>query len=672
MTRTLVPPIDAGSTGFRPSFWMAPETADIDKLAVGSSAGTASGNTPTMGSSRPAYHAGTVPALSFPDTSSLGSRLTFGDLTGFPYTHLTAGRGFWVGWLWRRSSSYTNRAVCGTGGNGAGIPGWNLQMSGSNATVSMSNGTSMNTLTLTHERAWPANEWGVSVVQVKIEATTITGFLTSEGYSVADSAHSLKTVNLTMDAVTPDRLFTIGDIRPTRVFPFDGDLSVAVGELPGNNWLSDEDVYHLFNYNRWRIWSDMKTKNNEFVKNAFAQPREEGFDFAVRTTKGLTINVYDRATRTLRGTSGALTPSIGFAKGSVTGLTSDEDVQAEFVDTSGNVAKREMHITVIPADNDYRFMVTGCSAWAEHDTKDSHRGTWLALMEGTRPHFCFWQEDFGYFNMQTRWPSGASTANYLTRFDEIFTDRRAYLFYDHIPTFTGFGDHHYEDDALGDSLQIPAGIEFARAMSPNPSSSFGDETDGTYYSFVLNDIDYVVMDVRTSRDEDTKVKLGTTQKTWWKGVITASEAANRVVINSWQDMLNAGIGDAQAWSPYFDTQLTELFDHIETVHGSVAPAMLSLTGDKHQIGADSGANQGNFDTDSDLLIPNVHATCFCRTLGSTLGSFDHETSPYASDFGLWAICTMTDNGATLSIATELWVATSQQGGDFNTTLTFPT
>ncbi len=155
-----------------------------------------------------------------------------------------------------------------------------------------------------------------------------------------------------------------------------------------------------------------------------------------------------------------------------------------------------------------------------------------------------------------------------------------------IPQYAIWDDHDaaFDDIWLGPYVDRPAWkqpmVESFRQNWNNPS--YGSDTHpGTWFSFVLGDVEFFMLDGRTYRTNpfiDDRTMLGPEQKAWLLDGLSKSTATFKVIASpvAWAD--RAKPGSIDTWSG-FPEEREQLFSHIETqgVHG-----VILLSSDRHR------------------------------------------------------------------------------------------
>ena len=183
-------------------------------------------------------------------------------------------------------------------------------------------------------------------------------------------------------------------------------------------------------------------------------------------------------------------------------------------------------------------------------------------------------------------------------YDEVFAQSKQSELYRKIPTVYTWDDHDFGgDNSFGTDVVNPIATKAYRRRVPHYTLEESSATGGIYHSFEVSvgglGVIFVVTDQRSASsdpaatDNSSKTMLGTTQKTWFKGLF--SNAANDSKLFVWCcARLWGGVATAGAdhWGGY-TTERTELGGHINTE----APGrVIVLSADAHYLAIDDGTN----------------------------------------------------------------------------------
>lgn len=205
-----------------------------------------------------------------------------------------------------------------------------------------------------------------------------------------------------------------------------------------------------------------------------------------------------------------------------------------------------------------------------------------------------------------------------------------------------WSDHDFgSNNAVGTSASKPAAQAVYRQQVPHHPL---EVSDAIYHSFVYGRVRFILTDNRsfkslqTDTDNSTKTVLGTTQKTWFKNLITSATEPLIVWVNEHPWIGTAGTGDDE-WSNY-NTERTELANHIS----ASGKRVIIWAGDMHAVAYDSGTNSAG-------RIPVMHASPMRNAFSNkggpyTLGPYPTSAAANVEQYGLWQI---TDDGTVMSV-----------------------
>ena len=646
---------EVGTNPFRTVLWMEPASGDVSKLSYGDDSDAVVTGSPTLVPAAKTYHAGVINALAFNGTQRLYyPSVDFDDILSGMYV---------CGFI--RAASYSNDTIISTGGSSAGEAGWNLRMSAAGAAFDICDGvtraqdtTPVVTLP-TNENVWFLWQWRWTSLTAGESIMRINGY--------GASARAKSGVPDMTGIASAFGGTVIGATNLANNLPFEGTMCIHAGKLTDNAFLPLAQEYFLCNYMRTRLYADAA---NYSLKNKISLlrsgPLPNGLVATAYTDTALTMKVYD-STRTLKHTSSATTPTNGVAKFVVgSGLDGDEEHTCEFVDASGNVQGREVQVLTWPdANSDVEIQSMSCGKWAEH-TGPVRSALYASAKIGglstrNRPHLCIWPEDEGYRDPGVE--GVTDLPSFIARDLECHNVFEAWWYLDTVPLLFGLGNHDVED-GVSEPYDKNAPLnslvaQFARAVMPVQDSAWGHATNGWYYAVSLNDFRFVSLDVISTKTLATEM-ISTTQKNWWKTQVATAAAANQIVLNNWEFVVKFGSTPLtdKHWN-YYSTQITELFNFLETLFGTSENHLLSFQGDVHLSGLDSGANQGNLDTGGDMRVPCVHASRFAHNFANDLSTMVLDLYEN-NDNERYATLSFTDGTTTTALVADFYYFNTKQ------------
>lgn len=306
------------------------------------------------------------------------------------------------------------------------------------------------------------------------------------------------------------------------------------------------------------------------------------------TDTGLTVAAkltQERSDVRLRvdGTGGpffsALTPTTArVAKLAVAGLTAGETYTYQVEAASALVGDAVSFRTLPAASGDpasFRIAFASCALSGSNEPVfDS------ILAEDADVFFHLGDMHYGDFTTN-------STKLFLDAFDEVFEQPRQSALYRR-PTCYVPDDHDYgPNNSDGTSATKPACTSVYRVRVPH--YSLPDAT-GMWQTFDVGRVRFIVTDQRSAASVDgaadnaSKSMLGTTQKTWFKGLLSASPGM--LIVWVCPRMFGVAPGAGDHWGS-FSTERTEIGAHVAA---NCPGRVLVLSGDQHGAGFDDGTN----------------------------------------------------------------------------------
>lgn len=349
----------------------------------------------------------------------------------------------------------------------------------------------------------------------------------------------------------------------------------------------------------------------------------------------------------------------------VTGLTANTDYYCA-VEVDGQLLTEKV--------GRFRTLPSGPSSFKAVFAGDASTGSNATVFDTIRaqnPLFFFHLGDLHYENINTN-----SLAAYLAAYDAVMASERQAQLYREVPTFYMWDDHDYgPNDSHGSSPGRDAACEAFRLRVPHPALEETGTTDPVYYSFEVGRVMFIVTDQRsmasnkTATDNSSKTMLGTTQKTWFKGLL--SDPANDGKLFVWIcSRVFGGVPTAGAdhWGG-FTTERTELCDHIQ----SECPGRLCvISADMHSLAIDDGSNH-DFVTSGSEPIPTFQCAPLDRTSAQFHGGATYSEGQWTNN-GQFGVMEITDTGG--SSITIDWTGYGSAGNvlgsyQFNATLGTP-
>ena len=210
------------------------------------------------------------------------------------------------------------------------------------------------------------------------------------------------------------------------------------------------------------------------------------------------------------------------------------------------------------------------------------------------------------------------------------------------PLYYTWSDHDFgSNNADGTSASKPAQQAVYRQMVPSPPLVV---SDGIYSTFVWGRVRFIITDNRsfkspiTDTDNSSKTVLGTTQKTWFKDLITNSTEPVIFWVNE-QPWIGTATGVDDEWFGY-NTERQELATHIQ----NSGKRVVILSGDMHAVAADNGLN-------SPGKIPVFHAAPLANSFSNKGGPYTHGPYPTsgATTIHQYGYVSVVDNGTEVTV-----------------------
>lgn len=242
--------------------------------------------------------------------------------------------------------------------------------------------------------------------------------------------------------------------------------------------------------------------------------------------------------------------------------------------------------------------------------------------------------DLHYDNNSTNTP-----ALFHASYDRVFRSRAQHEMFRNVPTVYVWDDHDYgANNSNGASASKPAAASTYRSRVPHYPL---EDATGVYHSFDVGRVRFIVTDQRSGAsanadtDNSSKTMLGTTQKTWFKNLLSNSAGKLLVwVCPRWmQQGTSAG---ADSWAG-FTTERAELWDHIQA---ECSGRVVIVSADLHTLAIDDGTNF-DFATSGSEPIPVFQVAALDQTPVSGGGTYSEGEFTNPFQYGTMEI---TDTG----------------------------
>lgn len=652
------------------TFWMEPTSGDVTALALGDATNASIQGTPThvVGEE---YHAGTVDRVSF----GSGRAIHYPDMTGAGFTDLTTP--WWVAGTIKVTNAPSFEGLCANGANTGTQAGFRVRYNNGGFYVEICDGTTRRAQglpgTITPALGDTLSFLLEFMPDVANDKVTVRQTVSGQGiYATGQAQREFTGLTNLASAVPFYSGLIVGANTPTGGSPFDGEASIAMGELPNGEYFPAETMWDLHNHNRFRLYSEVSSSApRDFVKIPLIGPKKEGIAFAIRSDVSLKANVYDKATYTLQGSSALIASVDGFVRGEVTGLTAGQEIQVEFENAAGNIASMEWHHRVMPDNaDDCKIGVMSCAKL--HDDADdpmlnNTTMTFITSGPNSRPDFVMTSE-WGYFDPDTNFGLTATIADMVTQFDTSFLGDKSYLFHCNNAFLTQGDDHAFENDGDSTSDYIDLGVEFIRLMNPVSTSDYRHVTEGWDYSLELGPFRVIYLDTRSGKVDSVNM-MSTPMINWFEAEITAAKNAGQVPIIHWGNILKYA-PDSPLSGEFWDTyaaERTARFNHISSVFGTTGKPFISVSSDIHTNGLAS-ESQSKFDTAGLLKAPSICVGPVNHSFRELKGDWDHYNVAGNNRFG---IIDITNNASDLTCDFSIWSSSIQGGTTMSETITKP-
>ncbi len=268
--------------------------------------------------------------------------------------------------------------------------------------------------------------------------------------------------------------------------------------------------------------------------------------------------------------------------------------------------------------------------------------------------------DLHYANIATN-----TSALFHTEYDRVLASAPQARMLRNVPTAYVWDDHDFgPNNADGTSASKPAAASVYRSRVPH--YPLPDAT-GIWQTWDIGRVRFVITDQRSAAspkadtDNSSKTMLGTTQKAWFKNILSNSAGMLIVwVCPRWFGMpASAG---ADSWAG-FTTERAELADYIKAnCHGRV----IVLSADLHTLALDDGTNH-DFATGGGEPLPTFQAAALDKTPATGGGTYTHGEFLTVGQFGTMSIADA--GGATLDFTWQGWDITGAQLVTYTKTVT---
>ncbi len=256
-----------------------------------------------------------------------------------------------------------------------------------------------------------------------------------------------------------------------------------------------------------------------------------------------------------------------------------------------------------------------------------------------------------------------SAALFHTSYDTVLRSAAQHRLYREVATAYVWDDHDYGiNNADGTSVTKPAAASAYRSRVPHYSLP---HATAIYQTWDIGRVRFIITDQRSeaspkaNTDNSSKSMLGTTQKTWFKNLLSNS-AGYAIVWICPRGFGGAGAVAGADWWQGFTTERTELADHIKAnCHGRV----MVLCADLHGLGIDNGTNY-DFATGGGEPLPTFQAAALDQPGASTGFTYSQGEFTNQGQFGTMDV--VDTGGATISVTWKGWDST----GALLTTLAF--
>jgi hypothetical protein len=308
----------------------------------------------------------------------------------------------------------------------------------------------------------------------------------------------------------------------------------------------------------------------------------------------------------------------------ITGLTPDTEY-TYWIESQGAPA--------IGPTGSFRTLPVGAASFKVAFSGDAFNGSNHACFDTVRaqdPLMFIHLGDAHYWNIATNSPHLFEIA-----YDQMLWQPRQAGLYANVPTAYVWDDHDYgADNSNGSSLSKPAAASVYRKRVPHYTLP---NATSIYQTWDIGRVRFVITDQRSAAsansttDNSSKTMLGTTQKTWFKNILSNSPGMLIVWICPRLFGMPALAG-ADDWGG-FSTERRELANHIKAnCHGRV----VVLSADLHSVAIDDGTNH-DFATGGGEPLKTFQASPIGRDSEGFGGVFSHGEYLNEGQFGTMEI-----------------------------------
>lgn len=455
-------------------------------------------------------------------------------------------------------------------------------------------------------------------VELDYNATAVTLYLWKPGNATATPDDTF--TSTTAAAVDNVRLF-----NPTGVT----GMTMRFGEL----WMSDGEQIRT---------GAAAPGTLTFLSNVWA-------DQSTAVLVGKTSGAVE-VTLTVGGVATSVTPdAAGYFRAEVTGLAAGTSHAWDI--TVDGVSRRTGTVKTLPSSGPVSFGWGSCF--------DTNTSGVFDLMAARNPAFFTMLGDWGYQYI-TGGPNGNTSATDVATVraqrepvlaaanpQGFFTGRPISYTYSDCDGAGANADGTTGGHATG-AVQAAYRQQFAHPTLPLTNSGARSWVIGRT-RFVHTD-ETAAASVRDSTDNASKSKLGTEQKTWFKGQLDAAKAAGQAVVwfgdGPWIEPAGVGSATYNSWAKY-NTERVELGNYIAALRAQ-GLRIVRLHGDTHTLFYDDGTNNpwGGFPTAS---AAPIHTTGQPYGYPVSGGKYPTETTNGARQYG---VAQLTDDASGFKL--ELW------------------
>lgn len=238
----------------------------------------------------------------------------------------------------------------------------------------------------------------------------------------------------------------------------------------------------------------------------------------------------------------------------------------------------------VGAATSFEFAFASCMDSGTTDT-GARATDALTRIQARNPLFMAHLGDIHYDNI-----SVDSETSFFSSYDAQLAVSSIGDFFAQIPTTYIWSDHDFGgNNSVGSATAAPAAQSAYREVVPHYTLPVADSVEQTW---VIGRIRFIHTDERshksaqTDTDDASKTMLGTTQKTWFKDLITNCDEEVILWLGD-TPLTGATVAGDDHWASY-DTERQELLTHFSTSGKHI----VRLNGDMHGVAADDGTAVG--------------------------------------------------------------------------------